>query len=221
MTSEHAHPGSMHLRQREHPVPESKAAQQEAAPQATARDWPWLGAAASKLAQAVVFGFAFGFLLQKGGVAKFDILVGVLLLENFVVVKVMVSAIIVGMVGVHLGERAGRLKFQIKDTVYGTNVIGGLLFGLGFGLIAYCPGTNAAAVGQGNFDALTGIVGMVVGSYLFALVADPVRATIGAWGARGELTLPEVFRLRRGVFVLMAVVTLAGVLLLLELFAGQ
>jgi len=62
------------------------------------KPWPWLGVSTKQLLLGLLFGVAFGFLLQKGGVAKFDILIGVLLLENFTVVKVMLSAIIVGMV---------------------------------------------------------------------------------------------------------------------------
>ena len=129
----------------------------------------WFGGGPGLLLQALVFGFAFGFLLQKGGVAKFDILVGVLLLEKFTVVKVMLSAIVVGMAGAYLLHRLNVLQLQVKETILGANLIGGLLFGVGFGLIAYCPGTDAAAVGQGNYDALVGILGMVFGSYLFAL----------------------------------------------------
>src|SRR5690606_12850565 len=75
--------------------------------------WSWFTDGPGKLAQGVCFGLAFGFLLQKGGVAKFDILVGVLLLEKFTVVKVMLSAIIVGMVGVYLLRRMGLLELQV------------------------------------------------------------------------------------------------------------
>ena len=49
-----------------------------------------------QLALGLAFGVVFGFLLQKGGVAKYHILIGVLLLEDFTVIKVMLSAIIVG-----------------------------------------------------------------------------------------------------------------------------
>ena len=53
-----------------------------------------------KFGLAVLFGLIFGFLLQKGGVAKYHILMGVLLFQDFTVIKVMLSAIIVGMFGV-------------------------------------------------------------------------------------------------------------------------
>ncbi len=185
--------------------------------QPDSRQWPWVDGSPARLAQAVIFGLIFGFLLQKGGVAKFDILIGVLLLENFVVVQVMLSAIIVGMVGVYFLDRAGVLETQIKETVYGSNLVGGLIFGVGFGLLAYCPGTNAAALGQGNLDAIPGLVGMVLGSWLFAVSSKLSGGTVTTWGKRGKITLADVTGLSRGMTVAIAVPVLIGVLVLLEL----
>ena len=176
----------------------------------------WVGAPASLLIQAAAFGLAFGFLLQKGGVAKYHILIGVLLLEDFTVVKVMLSAIVTGMVGVYLLGRLGVLEPRVKETVYGANILGGLIFGVGFGLIAYCPGTDASAVGQGNFDAIVGILGMGVGSYLFALSSKVSSGTVSTWGKRGKLTLPDLLRVPKGVFVAVAAPVLVLVLVLLE-----
>ena len=115
-----------------------------------------------------MFGIAFGFLLQKGGVAKYHILIGVLLLEDFTVIKVMLAAIIVGMLGIFSMHRLGMVELHLKPTRYAANVLGGLLFGVGFALIGYCPGTGAAALGQGNYDALGGVLGLMAGSYLYA-----------------------------------------------------
>lgn len=168
--------------------------------------------------QALIFGLAFGFLLQKGGVAKFDILIGALLLESFVVIQVMLSAIIVGMVGVFVLSRMGMIETQVKETILGSNIVGGLVFGAGFALLAYCPGTSAAAVGQGNFDAIIGIVGMVFGSYLFALSSKFTEGTLSKWGRFGKLTLPDLFGLQPVVFIAIAVPLLIGALVLLELF---
>lgn len=179
-----------------------------------------VGDPAKLLLQAAVFGFAFGFLLQKGGVARFDILIGQLLLEKFTVVKVMLSAIIVGMVGVYLLNRMGVLEMKVKDTVLGSNIVGGLLFGLGFGLIAYCPGTDAAAVGQGNYDAIIGILGMIFGSYLFALSSNFTGGTVSTWGRFGKLTLPQLTRVSPGLFIAIAVPVLIAVLVALETFAS-
>lgn len=178
---------------------------------------PWTGAPARTLALAAVFGGSFGFVLQRGGVAKFDILVGALLLENFVVVKLMLSAIVVGMVGVHLLEARGTLERQVGETVYGRSLIGGLVFGVGFGLLAYCPGTDAAAVGQGNLDAWLGVIGMAGGSYVFARWPGIAQHPAVSWGDRGEVTLDRLARMPRAVFVAIAVAVLLAILLLLEL----
>jgi hypothetical protein len=41
-------------------------------------------------------GIVFGFLLQKGGVTKYDVIISQLLLNDFTVVKIMLSAVITG-----------------------------------------------------------------------------------------------------------------------------
>jgi hypothetical protein len=46
----------------------------------------------AQLGLGIFFGVIFGFLLQKGGVAKYEVLIGMLLLEDFTVAKVMTSA---------------------------------------------------------------------------------------------------------------------------------
>lgn len=148
----------------------------------------------------LVFGFFFGFLLQKGGVAKFDVLIGMLLLEDFTVAKVMLSAILVGMVGIAFLHARGLVQLHVKPARYAANIIGGLIFGAGFALAAYCPGTGAAALGQGNFDALAVMVGMVVGAYLFAAMPD-FTARVSRRGDRGKLTWPELVHIRRGPFI--------------------
>lgn len=181
------------------------------------QNWSWLEASPGKLTAGLFFGLIFGFLLQKGGVAKFDILIGVLLLENFIVVKVMLTAIIVGMAGSYLLRRMNVIKLQINETKYGANIIGGLIFGIGFGLLAYCPGTNAAAVGQGNLDALLGIVGLILGSYVYALSSKFTDNTVSRWGRRGKLTLPDLTGISQGVFVAIAVPVLIVVLVVLEM----
>jgi uncharacterized protein len=176
----------------------------------------WVDLTPAKFVQALIFGAIFGFLLQKGGVAHFDILIGVLLLENFVVVQVMLSAIIVGMVGAYVLNRLGVLELKIKETVFGSNILGGLIFGVGFGLLAYCPGTDAAAVGQGNLDALVGVLGMIGGSYLFALSSKFSKGTITKWGNRGKITLPELVGVSTPVFIALAVPLLVGILVAIE-----
>lgn len=171
---------------------------------------------AKKLIQAAIFGLTFGFLLQKGGVAKFHILIGQLLLQDFTVVKVMLTAILVGMIGIAILNAQAKVNLHIKPTKLASNIIGGLLFGFGFALLGYCPGTGAAALGEGNWDALFGMAGLVAGSFLYAEASGFLKRTVDEWGNKGKVLLPELFHVSRGTFVLIFASVLAGSLFLLE-----
>ncbi|HEV7930006.1 MAG TPA: YeeE/YedE thiosulfate transporter family protein [Nitrosospira sp.] len=174
--------------------------------------------AAHQLMLGLFFGTIFGFLLQKGGVAKYEVLMGALFLTDFTVMKIMLTAIATGMIGVFSMHAVGLVELHVKPTRYAANIIGGLIFGVGFGLLGYCPGTGAAALGQGNFDAIAGVLGLLAGSYLYAEMSGFLDATILKWGNRGKIMLPELVGVRRGVFILWFVLFLAVVLYLLEIF---
>lgn len=176
-------------------------------------------APAKALIQGLIFGVIFGFLLQKGGVAKFHVLVGQLLLVDYTVVKVMLSAVIVGALGIHFLHRAGLVELHIKPTRYASNIIGGLLFGAGFALSAYCPGTGAAALGQGNYDAIAMMCGMIAGSYVFAEMSGWFSRRIDPIGDRGKITLHDLLPLNRTLVVLGSVALLIVVLVAIETLA--
>lgn len=125
-----------------------------------------------KLIASAIFGLVFGFLLQKGGVGKYNVLIGQLLLQDWTVAKVMLSAIVVGMIGVFPLHHFAKVNLHIKPTRIGANIIGGLVFGAGFALVGYCPGTAAAALGQGSWDALFGMAGLIVGSWILPNFLD-------------------------------------------------
>lgn len=171
-----------------------------------------------RLLSALLFGLVFGFLLQKGGVGKYHILIGQLLLQDFTVVKVMLTAIVVGMVGIFTLHRFAKVNLHIKPTRIGPNIIGGLLFGAGFALIGYCPGTVAAALGQGSYDGLFAMAGLVVGSYLYAEFSKPLKSSVEKWGEKGKLMLPEALGIPRPVFIPVFAGLLIGVLLALGRF---
>lgn len=173
---------------------------------------------AAQLGLGFFFGVIFGFLLQKGGVAKYEVLIGMLLLEDFTVVKVLMSAVVAGMIGIYALHTAGLVKLHIKPTRYGANTLGGILFGIGFGLAAYCPGTGAAALGQGNFDAVAVLLGLMAGSYVFAEASGWLARTVNRWGDCGVLTLDRVLNLKPRVLVPIVATVLVLVLAAIHVF---
>ena len=68
-------------------------------------------------------GLVFGFLLQKGGVTRFRTIVGQFLLKDFTVLKVMMTAMIVGGIGIY-AMRAGGLDVALH--VKSTAVLGNI-----------------------------------------------------------------------------------------------
>lgn len=153
---------------------------------------------ASDLGWGLLFGFVFGFLLHKGGATSYDVIIGQLLLTDFTVLKIMLSAVVVGAIGIHALQSRGRVKLSPSGGSWGKNAVGGLIFGVGFALLGYCPGTIAGAIGSGRLDALVGgLPGILLGSWLFALVYPRVRDGLLRKGAFEKVTLPELVRLPR------------------------
>lgn len=172
-----------------------------------------------QLVLGLIFGIVFGFLLQKGGVAKYDVLLGALFLTDFTVMKIMLTAIAVGMIGIFSMYGLGLVQLHVKPTHYAANIIGGLIFGIGFALLGYCPGTGAAALGQGNYDAIAGIMGLLAGSYLYAELSGYLDSTILKWGSRGKIMLPDLMRTRLAIFIICFVPLLILILFGIEKYA--
>lgn len=140
----------------------------------------------------LITGILFGFLLQKGRVIRYDKQLGALRLIDMTIVKFMLTTILVSMVGVYLLKDLGLVKLSIKPTILGGVILGGLIFGVGWGLLGYCPGTSAGALGEGRWDAFWGILGMLTGAALFAEAYPMLKKTVLTWGNYGKITLPQV-----------------------------
>lgn len=146
----------------------------------------------SALLLAPVFGFAFGWLLHRGRVTSYDVIVNQLRLRDFTVLKIMLTAIIVGGIGVYFLVDAGLARWVLREANIGGVILGGLLFGVGMALYGYCPGTGFAAMGTGNLHAAVGAVGMIAGAIAYAYAYDWLRGTVLAWWNLGRVTLADV-----------------------------
>jgi hypothetical protein len=156
----------------------------------------------SQLFIAFLIGIGFGFSLNKGGLTRFDIIIGQLLFEDFTVIKVMMSAIATGMIGVYAMKSLGWVTLSPKPGSVGSTVIGGLIFGVGFGLLGYCPGIVVGAVAHGALDALFGgMVGMLIGSAIFAALFPKLNGRILRWGSFGNPTFPDLLKVNPWVVV--------------------
>ncbi len=170
----------------------------------------------AQLLLGLVFGIIFGVFLQKAGVTRYEVITGQLLLTDFTVLKVMMSAVVVGMIGVHVMHRRGIVNLHIRGGSFGGTVIGALIFGAGFGLLGYCPGTAAGAVGHGAMDALIGGVGgLLFGSWLFAVRSPRLQGVLSAGPFRYE-RLQDVLHLNTWATVTITVALIVAMLAGLE-----
>ncbi len=148
----------------------------------------------ARLIKGLGTGIIFGFLLHRGGVTDYNVLVGQLLLKDFTVAKIILTAIVVGMLGVHFLSDRNIIELKPKSGSLRRTISGGLIFGVGFALLGYCPGTIAGAIGQGSIDALIpGLLGIFTGSFLFAAFYEKFSKLIDKNKFKVN-TLPELFK---------------------------
>jgi uncharacterized membrane protein YedE/YeeE len=147
-------------------------------------------------------GLIFGFLLQRGGLTRFNTIVGQFLLRDFTVLKTMLTAVVVGSVGVYAMLQFGLIEgLHIKSTALAANIVGGAIFGIGMVILGYCPGTGIAAIGDGARDARFGALGMIVGAGIYAETYPALKDGLLTVGAYGKTTLPSMTGLSAWLFV--------------------
>ncbi|WP_373499073.1 YeeE/YedE thiosulfate transporter family protein [Desulfococcus sp.] len=152
----------------------------------------WLG---------LVTGVLFGFLLQKGRVLRFDKQVGAMLFRDMTIFKFMLSAILVGMVGILILSNLEMIKLSHKPMNVGAVLIGGALFGAGWAIMGFCPGTSLGALGEGRWHAVFAMIGMVGGAALYAEIYPFFKSTVIAWKDFGKIGLPEALGISQWIIV--------------------
>lgn len=163
-------------------------------------------------AYGLITGIIFGFILQRARVVRYDKQLGALRFKDMTIVKFMLSSVFVGMVGIYLFKGAGLIELSVKPTIMGGAILGGFTFGVGWGMLGYCPATSLGALGEGRIDALWGILGMLFGAALFAEKYPFIKRTVLTWGDYGKITIPD--KLGITPWIVIPILILSGVMLL-------
>jgi uncharacterized protein len=160
---------------------------------------------------AAVVGVGFGFALERAGLGSAPKLAGQFTLTDFTVFKVMFTAIVVAMLGAFWASRLGVLdlaRVYVPETFLAPQLVGGVVFGVGFALAGLCPGTSCVSAATGRGDGLAVVLGFLAGVAGTASLL-PLMQHFYVGTARGTLLLPDVLGVPYGVVVL-AVVAIAG-----------
>ncbi len=143
---------------------------------------------------ALFIGVAMGLLIQRIRASSPAAIAANLRLENLSIIKFMAMTIAVGMMLVYSLSLVmpEALNFSIKPTYVVGVLLGGLVFGVGFALSGYCPGTCAVGIGEGRRDAVFALLGGVAGALLFTLVYTTLIEPLLPIMDLGKITLADV-----------------------------
>lgn len=142
----------------------------------------------------VGLGVAFGAVLERAGFGSARKLTNQFYLNDMSVLKVMFTGIITAAVLISLSVTIGFVDFDklwVNPTYLGSGILGGMLFGIGFVVGGYCPGTALVAAANLKIDGLLFAVGVLVGIWGFGFTIADLDAFWQESGNFGRFTLPD------------------------------
>ena len=165
------------------------------------------------LVVALIVGIAFGWCLERSGMGSARKLMGQFYLTDLTVFKVMFTAIITAMLGIFWLGWIGVLditRVYVPETYILPQLLGGIIFGVGFATAGLCPGTSCVSAVTGRGDGAAAVLGMLTGVLLagvFFGLLEPIYDST----PHGTFTLPAMTRAPYGVVVFVIVaIALAG-----------
>ena len=103
-----------------------------------------------------------------------------------------------------------RSQIFLVPTFVVPQLVGGLIFGVGFIVGGYCPGTCVVGMATGHKDAAMFALGMLGGVLAYS-EAEPALAGFMALTSMGKLTLADLWGVSYGTLtVLTAIIAVAG-----------
>jgi len=152
-------------------------------------------------------GIAFGFVIQRIGATNAGKMARAHLMIEPDIPRFMIAAVVLSALGLLGLQAVGVGRTMVLPTSLVATGLAAVLFGVGWGLAGYCPGTTWAAAGEGRMDAVFALLGGLAGTAVFAqlheqlipLLYDPTNLgplTLADWtGSRaaGTVVLALVF----------------------------
>lgn len=139
-----------------------------------------------------LIGCAFGTILFLGGASSYRRIMGTLLLKDMWIIKLMATAIGVGTLGVYLLDLGGLANMSIKPAYIGGVAVGGVIFGIGWAVSGYCPGTCVVGASEGKADAIFTVLGALTGAFLFSLAFPYLESALIEPANFGKITLESL-----------------------------
>ena len=128
----------------------------------------------------VALGTAFGFILSRSGAADYQFIQSRVLFTSFQLYGIIGTAVALTLPGLLLLKKYGKtisgkpISIDLKPFNRG-NVVGGLLFGIGWSIAGMCPGPILVNIGEGKLYAIAALAGALAGAALFGMLYPRLR----------------------------------------------
>ncbi len=167
------------------------------------------GSDARAIIVGLITGIAFGVILQRAGASSYHMIVNMLRLKDLTIMKFLFLAIAVGTVGMYFVDAVGTAHIGIAPLYLLGIGIGGLIFGAGWALAGYCPGTALVAMAEGKGDAAITVLGGFAGAFTLAMTWDYIEPVLVEPLNYGSKSVPDWF----GANSLLVAVALSAILI--------
>lgn len=142
----------------------------------------WLG---------LISGVVFGFVIQRAGATDANEMARGHLMLDGRIPRFMVSTVALAAIGLFGLQAVDVGRILVLPTSLVATGLGAVIFGVGWGLAGYCPGTCWAAAGEGRMDAIFALLGGFAGTALFAQFHEQLIPLLYEPTNLGPLTLAD------------------------------
>lgn len=132
-----------------------------------------------KFLQYLFYGILFGIILIKSEVASWFRIQEMFHFQSFHMYGVIGTAVVLGIIGVQLIKKynlkdfyGNRIVFHDKNKSVPRYLIGGIIFGLGWGLTGACPGPIDVLIGYGYLVFIVPLLSAILGTFVYGLLRD-------------------------------------------------
>lgn len=169
----------------------------------------------------LLLGLAFGAIIQRVQASSPDRIVQTLTLRDMTILKFMILAIGVGAIGIGGLTALGVGYLKIKPLMLLAVAAGGVMFGIGFAVGGYCPGTCLVGAAEGRRDALFTIAGGLLGALVYAFVFPAAKPVLVDPLSYGQVTLASASGVAPGIAGVVFGLVMIGIAFWLPTHPGE
>lgn len=132
-----------------------------------------------KFIKYLLVGLVFGIVLTKSEAVSWYRIYEMFHFQSFHMYGIIMTAIATGLIGLQLIKRnnikdiTGQpINLPDKEKGFTSYIVGGTLFGLGWGMVGTCPGPMYILIGAGFWAVGIILLGALLGTFLYGLVKD-------------------------------------------------